>query len=118
MRRPAIPRTRSPTRESVFAQDALHPAADSFLQPASALICDSFTISSHIVCRVHRKEIDSTSKTTELTSEHYLTQESIAARDDETPQHFIERLLDALVQPHGTIYYTDDGLLRALGADD
>jgi hypothetical protein len=71
-----------------------------------------------MVCCDHGKEIAGMSKTIELTDEQYSTLESIAARDGETPQHFIERLLDALAQTHGTIYYSDDELLRALGADD
>ena len=58
------------------------------------------------------------SKTIELTDEQYSTLESIAARDGEAPKHFIERLLDALAQTYGTIYYSDNELLHALGADD
>ena len=58
------------------------------------------------------------SKTFELTDEQYSTLETIAARDGETPQRFIERLLEALVQTRGTICYSDNELLRALGADD
>jgi negative regulator of replication initiation len=58
------------------------------------------------------------SKVIELTDEQYSALASIAARNGETPRQFIERLLEALVQTHGTIYYSDDELLRALGADD
>jgi hypothetical protein len=71
-----------------------------------------------MVCCDQGKEMICMSKIIELTDEQYSTVESIAARDSETPQHFIERLLDALVRTHGTIYYSDDELLRALGADD
>ena len=58
------------------------------------------------------------SKTIELTDEQYATLENIAARDGETPQRFTERLLNALIQTRGSIYYSDDKLLRAQGADD
>jgi hypothetical protein len=57
-------------------------------------------------------------KTIELTDEQYSALETIAARDGETPQRFIERLLAALAQTRGTIYYSDGELLRALGGDD
>jgi hypothetical protein len=30
----------------------------------------------------------------------------------------VERLVNALASTHGPIFYTDDDLLRALGADD
>jgi hypothetical protein len=63
-------------------------------------------------------EIAGLSKTNELTDERYSTLESIAARDGEAPQRFIEGLLDALIQTQRTIYYSDDELLRALRADD
>src|SRR3954466_4185710 len=76
------------------------------------------SISSRMICCVHRKEIAGMSKTIELTDEQYATLASTAARDGETPQRFIERLLNALTQTQGTIHYSDDELLRALGADD
>jgi hypothetical protein len=58
------------------------------------------------------------SKTVELTDEQYATLEAAAARGAETPQQLLERMLRALAATQGPIYYTDDELLRALGADD
>jgi hypothetical protein len=54
----------------------------------------------------------------ELTDEQYETLRQVAARDQETPEQLLSRMVDALTTTHGTIYYTDDELLRALGADD
>lgn len=54
----------------------------------------------------------------ELTDEQYKTLRQVAARDQETPEQLIVRMVNALGETQGTIYYTDDELLRALGADD
>lgn len=54
----------------------------------------------------------------ELTDEQYATLQQVAARSHETPQQLVERLVNALASTHGPIFYTDDDLLRALGADD
>jgi hypothetical protein len=54
----------------------------------------------------------------ELTDEQYETLRQVAARDQETPEQLLSRMVDALTTTQGTIYYTDDELLRALGADD
>ncbi len=54
----------------------------------------------------------------ELTDEQYETLRQVAARDQETPEQLLERMVNALTVIQGTVYYTDDDLLRALGADD
>jgi len=54
----------------------------------------------------------------ELTDEQYETLRQVAARDQETPEQLLSRMVDALTTTQGTIYYTDEELLRALGADD
>ncbi len=54
----------------------------------------------------------------ELTDEQYETLRQVAARDQETPEQLIERMVNALTETQGTIYFTDEELLRALGADD
>lgn len=41
-----------------------------------------------------------------------------AARSQETPEQLIGRMVSALADTHGPIYFSDDDLLRALGADD
>ena len=41
-----------------------------------------------------------------------------AAKTGETPQQLVARMASALTQAEGTVYYTDDEFLRALGADD
>jgi hypothetical protein len=58
------------------------------------------------------------SRVVELTDEQYETLRKVAARDHETPEQLIGRMVNALTQTQGTIYYTDEELLRALGADD
>jgi hypothetical protein len=54
----------------------------------------------------------------ELTDEQYETLRQVAARDQETPEQLLKRMVNALTEIRGSIYYTDDDLLRALGADD
>jgi hypothetical protein len=54
----------------------------------------------------------------ELTDQQYETLRQVAARDHETPEQLIGRIVNALTQTQGTIYYTDEELLRALGAND
>jgi len=54
----------------------------------------------------------------ELTDEQYETLRQVAARDQEIPEQLLKRMVNALTEIQGTVYYTDDELLRALGADD
>ena len=54
----------------------------------------------------------------ELTEEQYETLRQVAARDQETPEQLLGRIVEALSATQGTVYFTDDELLRALGADD
>lgn len=54
----------------------------------------------------------------ELTDEQYETLRQVASRDQETPEQLLKRMVNALVATQGTVYYTDEELLRALGADD
>ncbi len=54
----------------------------------------------------------------ELTDEQYETLRQVAARDQETPEQLLKRMVNALTEIQGTVYYTDDELLQALGADD
>ena len=54
----------------------------------------------------------------EFTDAQYETLRQVAARDQETPEQLLTRMIDALATTQGVIYYTDDELLRALGADD
>jgi hypothetical protein len=54
----------------------------------------------------------------ELSDEQYETLRQVAARDQETPEQLLKRMVNALTEIRGSIYYTDDDLLRALGADD
>lgn len=54
----------------------------------------------------------------ELTDEQYETLRQVAARDHETPEQLLGRIVHALTATQGTIYYTDQEFLRALGADD
>lgn len=58
------------------------------------------------------------SHTIELTDDQYATLEAVASREGATPEHVIDRFMDALSQTRGPIYFTDEELLRALGADD
>lgn len=58
------------------------------------------------------------SKVIELTDEQYAALATAAAERHETPQALVERWLAALTESQGPVYYTDDELLRALGADD
>ena len=51
----------------------------------------------------------------ELTDAQYETLRQVAARDQETPEQLLSRMVDALTSTQGTIYYTDEELLRALG---
>jgi len=53
----------------------------------------------------------------ELTDEQYETLRQVAARDQETPEQLLKRMVNALTEIQGTVYYTDDELWRALGAD-
>jgi len=54
----------------------------------------------------------------ELTDEQYETLRNVAARDQETPEQLLRRMVDALIETQGVIYFSDEELLRALGADD
>jgi hypothetical protein len=54
----------------------------------------------------------------ELTDKRYETVCQVAARDQETPERLLGRMVDALIETQGIIYYTDEELLRALGAGD
>ncbi|WIG60159.1 MAG: hypothetical protein OJF49_002907 [Ktedonobacterales bacterium] len=54
----------------------------------------------------------------ELTDEQYETLLKAAERDNQTPEQLIGRMVAALADAQGTVYFTDDELLRALGAGD
>ena len=54
----------------------------------------------------------------ELSEEQYETLRRVAARDQETPERLLGRMVDALATTQGAVYFTDEELLRALGADD
>lgn len=54
----------------------------------------------------------------ELTDEQYETLCKVAARDAETPEQLLQRMVNALTETQGVIYFSDEELLRALGADD
>lgn len=58
------------------------------------------------------------SKVIELTDNEYAALATAAARSGETPQHLLSRMVEALAQTQTTDYYSDDELLRELGADD
>jgi len=58
------------------------------------------------------------SHTIELTDEQYAVLKAAAAKSNETAERLLQRMVDALAAVQGPIYYTDDELLRALGADD
>jgi len=53
----------------------------------------------------------------ELTDEQY-SAIAAAAKTGETPQQLVARMANALVEAGGTVNYTDDEFLRALGASD
>jgi hypothetical protein len=53
----------------------------------------------------------------ELTEVQYETLRQVAARDQEAPEQLPGRMVDALATTQGTVYFTDEELLRALGAD-
>ena len=57
-------------------------------------------------------------KMVELTDEQYAILEAAAKKGDETPEHLIGRMVTALADAEGPIYFSDEELLRALGADD
>jgi hypothetical protein len=54
----------------------------------------------------------------ELTDEEYSAIATAAAKTGETPQQLVARMASALAEAEGTVYYTDDEFLRALGAGD
>ncbi|MGH2515330.1 MAG: hypothetical protein ACRDHP_06715 [Ktedonobacterales bacterium] len=54
----------------------------------------------------------------ELSDEQYARLEAAATKGGETPERLIERMVNALSETSGPVYYTDDELLRVLGADD
>ena len=54
----------------------------------------------------------------EFTDAQYETLRQVAARDQETTEQLLTRMVDALTTTQGAIYYTDEEILRALGADD
>ena len=54
----------------------------------------------------------------ELTDEQYETLRKVAARDQETSEQLLRRMVDTLTETQGVIYFSDEELLRALGADD
>ncbi len=54
----------------------------------------------------------------ELTEEQYSAIAAAAAKTGETPQQLVARMASALTEAEGTVYYTDEEFLRALGADD
>ena len=54
----------------------------------------------------------------ELTDEQYETLRKVAARDQETPEQLLQRMVNALTETQGVVYHSDEELLRALGADD
>ena len=54
----------------------------------------------------------------ELTDEQYETMRKVAARDQETPEQLLQRMVNALTETQGVFYHSDEELLRALGADD
>jgi len=58
-------------------------------------------------------EVYQVSHVIELSDEQYARLEG-----GETPERLIERMVNALSDTSGPVYYTDDELLRALGADD
>jgi len=57
-------------------------------------------------------------KVIELSDEQYTILAAAAAKGDETPEHLIGRMVTALADAEGPIYFSDEELLRALGADD
>ena len=54
----------------------------------------------------------------ELTDEQYETLRKVAARDQETSEQLLRQMVDTLTETQGVIYFSDEELLRALGADD
>jgi hypothetical protein len=54
----------------------------------------------------------------ELTDDQFETLRKVAAREQETPEQLIARMVGALAETQGTMYFTDEEFLRALGADD
>ena len=54
----------------------------------------------------------------ELTDEQYETLRKVAARDQETSEQLLRRMVDTLTETQGVIYFSDEELLRALGAND
>lgn len=58
------------------------------------------------------------SHTIALTDEQYAMLEAAAAKGGESPEQLIGRILNTLTEVQGPVYYTDEELLRALGAGD
>lgn len=54
----------------------------------------------------------------ELTEEQYSAIATAAAKTGETPQQLVARMASALADAEGVVYYTEEELLRALGAKD
>lgn len=57
-------------------------------------------------------------KVIELSDEQYAILAAAARKGSETLDQLIARIVDGLADAEGPIYYTDEQLLRALGADD
>ncbi len=57
-------------------------------------------------------------KVIELSDEQYAILAAAARKGNETLDQLIARIVDGLADAEGPIYYTDEQLLRALGADD
>lgn len=68
--------------------------------------------------RCERRDEAPMSKVITLSDTEFSLLERAAAKSGESPQALIERMIHALADAQGPIYYTDDELLRALGADD
>lgn len=54
----------------------------------------------------------------ELTEEEYSAIVTAAAKTGQTPQQLVARMANALTAAEGVVYYTEEELLRALGATD
>lgn len=54
----------------------------------------------------------------ELTEEQYSAIAAAAAKTGETPQQLVARMASAPADAEGAVYYTEEELLRALGAND
>ncbi len=58
------------------------------------------------------------SKAIELSDEQYATLAAAAEKSHQTPEDFVARWVRALSDVRGEIYWNEEELFRALGADD